>query len=783
MSVSSTSDTSVLSFTSPATTAPMKDEQKVHTYPTSSECTSLKITPSGNFMLAGFADGTLRLFDLNYSSNKKGAGAAGEYPHAGSGEIMAHIQAKGLHTNLIMSLGITEDGRFCFGGVLRGSVEMVCVDLSNVEEFYKNSGKKKLGNLSSLVRIFKHQDAKLKGFGSVTRLSDGLDTSDSSYRLFCGKGIKNIHIWSFKPPTAANPDPIWECIYDTQSNGMTVEYLAFRRGKGGLQGVSKSQGQCIRLWDLSGEEKHEPRPESKRPSFVDVPNTENAVGVFGSYAFAGGHGVRVVDLDNDSPPFMTNDMEIPPPSASKSAGTSGGSSRRRAMRTVVTASGISDGSRVLFELSDGNVLYYSDELAVQQSSPLCNLPAEWSMEKSDDRYVTNKITVNKIGANGIMVVITTHFNGRSGYGEINTKILSDFDDTIAVSKPPPAATPSSPISNLFVEDRKNNWGWMGVVPFAVNEKPLLEDESDEEKPPATPKKNTKAPKSTSKSTGKKRQSSANHAEGGKRGRADQTTDSVLSTSPSKLEAQINREVAEALAELRRRPQLTVVEPAGLYNFPKPKVSTGHLHAHSSAPHCHTTASKKHKNLTFIPPTTNFESRFPNPPLPLSPSLDAIHRSQRTQLLQSFHASYEIFMSNLASATARMKATRSLSASGVQYTTGAGLITRTSAPQESGGSHHAMGGTRQATATTMDSTPPTFQALQDIVEIRTARNMKIDEAITAQQEVLADLLARQRMESQVLAAKQGKEKGEKVEMVAVDFPFQDCFVQAKKDMTG
>ena len=146
------------------------------------------------------------------------------------------------------------------------------------------------------------------------------------------------------------------------------------------------------------------------------------MGVFGSYAFAGGHGVRVVDLDNDSPPFMTNDMEIPPPSASKSAGTSGGSSRRRAMRTVVTASGISDGSRVLFELSDGNVLYYSDELAVQQSSPLCNLPAEWSMEKSDDRYVTNKITVNKIGANGIMVVITTHFNGRSGYGEINTKV-------------------------------------------------------------------------------------------------------------------------------------------------------------------------------------------------------------------------------------------------------------------------------------------------------------------------------------------------------------------------
>ena len=239
---------------------------------------------------------------------------------------------------------------------------------------------------------------------------------------------------------------------------------------------------------------------------------------------------------------------------------------------------------------------------------------------------------------------------------------------------------------------------------------------------------------------------------------------VQSTSPSKLEAQINREVAEALAELRRRPKLTVVEPAGLYNFPKPQVPPSRLHAHSSTPHCHTNASKKQQNLTFVPPTTNFLSRFPNPLLPPAPSLDDFHRSQRTQLLQEFHASYEIFMSNLSAATARMKASRALSAANVHYTTGASLITRTSAPAESAYAMHSFGGTRQATATTMDSSsPPTFQALQDIVEIRTARNMKVDEAIAAQQGVLADLLARQRMEAAALAAKQGKEKGAKVEV--------------------
>ena len=62
------------------------------------------------------------------------------------------------------------------------------------------------------------------------------------------------------------------------------------------------------------------------------------------------------------------------------------------------------------------------------------MPDEWSMDRSDDRYVTNKITVNKVGSNGLMVVTTTNFNGRTGYGEIRTKILSEFDTTLVPSK-------------------------------------------------------------------------------------------------------------------------------------------------------------------------------------------------------------------------------------------------------------------------------------------------------------------------------------------------------------
>ena len=240
---------------------------------------------------------------------------------------------------------------------------------------------------------------------------------------------------------------------------------------------------------------------------------------------------------------------------------------------------------------------------------------------------------------------------------------------------------------------------MGVVPFDVKEKPVMEEESDEEKVPATPK--TPKTSTTTKSTSKKRQSTE-RAEGGKRGRAsaqvsDNVGDSVLVTpaqhsrrsssgkasssssmsssssstststsnattphraaphaspkgttahsqrgmlspsqssggyiqqslSPSKLEAQINREVAEALAELRRQPQLTVVEPAGLYACP-------HVTGHTPTPPSLNTptqqrAQKNRKTSTTSDPrpTSSRVSRilpFPPPPpsiRPITPSV-------------------------------------------------------------------------------------------------------------------------------------------------------------------
>jgi hypothetical protein len=48
---------------------------------------------------------------------------------------------------------------------------------------------------------------------------------------------------------------------------MTIELVGFRNG--GLQGVSKSEGMLIRLWDLSG--------PGVKPPYKDVPNTRDAL--------------------------------------------------------------------------------------------------------------------------------------------------------------------------------------------------------------------------------------------------------------------------------------------------------------------------------------------------------------------------------------------------------------------------------------------------------------------------------------------------------------------------
>jgi len=156
-----------------------------------------------------------------------------------AGILLGQIHANGLNNKLIFHVEIAGD--FAFAGVLRGSVEMFAYDLRQLPSSMDRKLPIARGDVEELIDCFTNQDAKLRGFGAAAKL-DGKD----EYRLFCGLGIKNLHIWSFRP-FADNGEAVWECIADRPTNGMSIELLGARQG--GLEAVSKSNGQCVRVWD------------------------------------------------------------------------------------------------------------------------------------------------------------------------------------------------------------------------------------------------------------------------------------------------------------------------------------------------------------------------------------------------------------------------------------------------------------------------------------------------------------------------------------------------------
>lgn len=215
--------------------------------------TSIGLVPSGRIAVAGFTDGTLRLFDLtgtfardrNHPANRHAAarradelfdddassssseGTLGSSDGSASsaagkvrgvsvdsrsnqryGAVACQIHARGVHTSLRMDVAVSEDGLYAFGGVQRGSVELVAVYLGDVESYLdertevadgndgnKNGMATEAPGLLDLISVDRHADAKLKGFGACKRLWNGWERATKSgerpeYLLFTGKGIK-----------------------------------------------------------------------------------------------------------------------------------------------------------------------------------------------------------------------------------------------------------------------------------------------------------------------------------------------------------------------------------------------------------------------------------------------------------------------------------------------------------------------------------------------------------------------------------------------------------------
>ena len=362
-------------------------------FPSNAEPCALKLSPTGRLLAVAYNDGTLRLYDLtgrfshsnhhhhhptssSSSSQQQQAVASPRSTTVGRpsrpfvssktfqkyGCVAAQIYAKGVHTSLIMDVDVSPDGLWFFCGALRGSMELVAVyvgdleaELSKTKHNNNNNNNKHKSchhhddnnqnmNLLDLVTVYRHSDAKLRGFSACTAIQG---SSPRQYLLLTGRGIKNCHVWRFDPSrycqaaavaaagennnnNSAQEPVLFEKIMDVPTNGNSIKFLTFRRksrknrtrpqkqsqntstagaddasnntaattttttkAQPLLQIVSKSDDHLkVRLWTLPFEAQIAAAPAgtvfAKPSRYYDVPNTESALGVAGAFGLCGG---------------------------------------------------------------------------------------------------------------------------------------------------------------------------------------------------------------------------------------------------------------------------------------------------------------------------------------------------------------------------------------------------------------------------------------------------------------------------------------------------------------
>lgn len=322
-----------------------------------------------------------------------------------------------------MHVDIAPDGLWCFAGVLKGSMELVAVYLGHVEaNLNNNNNHNNNNNLLTHVTAYRHSDAKLRGFGACTRLRT------HEYLLFTGKGVKNMHIWKFTAPPANQSDnnsPTWTQLYDTTTNGNTISFLQFRHNQNGrLQGITKSQGQKLRVWDLTYEQQQPQEPRPAKPPYTDLVDTTAALGVAGDQCLCGGtdwyHQLALVPLDRHcqlESGWNHTELALPNNGSTANTAVSSRSSRRGNNLQCVTkvATLGFDAGHALLELSDGSVVHYRHDRPMTLFWPAPEHP------------LTSRCWhIGRVASQGIVLAAVATYHPTTGMGQI--KIMSLPDD-------------------------------------------------------------------------------------------------------------------------------------------------------------------------------------------------------------------------------------------------------------------------------------------------------------------------------------------------------------------
>lgn len=301
------------------------------------DVTCMDISCHGCHVLVGCSNGMVLIFNMASTSQK--------------GVVLGQIKAKGLHTNLLLTVKIADDARFAFAGVMKGSMEMLAVDLGKVP-VWPEKIRRSNASLKDLITVHSHSDPKLRGLGAAVRVID--NSSDSfQYRLVCGKGIKNVHVWSFFPDCVDGPR--WTCLYDVASNGNTIETMAFRRC--GEEILSKSSHMGVRLWRMNSEDtSNATAAATGKLAFEDVPNTQDARVMLEDYVFGGTYNFAAVKI-GASKTLNRSEFEVP----ERTTEDDNGQRRKRQMRLIEDVISTQDGKQALALCSDGGVLYFRNE--------------------------------------------------------------------------------------------------------------------------------------------------------------------------------------------------------------------------------------------------------------------------------------------------------------------------------------------------------------------------------------------------------------------------------------
>ncbi|KDO32919.1 hypothetical protein SPRG_02611 [Saprolegnia parasitica CBS 223.65] len=316
------------------------------------QVSSVAVDRAGRFVVAGFNNGTIRLYPL-VDNFKRGIDVGTVEVSSvdanalvfRKGVVLEHITARGMYTTLRVHVVIPEDGRFIFAGVYRGSTEILVIDIDSIV-----LPTEAIGVPTAEVVTHSYNDAKLRGFGAVRAVpGDSLITTE--YQVLCGLGIKNLHLWRFYWDPNSDDDEskwTWQCVFDRQTNGISLEYLAF--GPGPNQVISKSEHQAIRVWTLSEATSDDGTIASFE--YTDIKHTTDAVEVFGHYAYGGSERLALVDLDNSK----RFELDLPSSTAVASARPTL-NFRKRQLRTVSNLTGDAMGV-TLGMCSDGSVFVH-----------------------------------------------------------------------------------------------------------------------------------------------------------------------------------------------------------------------------------------------------------------------------------------------------------------------------------------------------------------------------------------------------------------------------------------